>query len=127
MGQILIKATDKTPRIEGDIQTGTLRIAGKSLPENPRDFYKPFSDWLIKFYDTPSNSIRVILDIEYFNTSTSNLLVELLKQLSKMNDSKDVSVVWRYEEDDLDMEDVGNDFKMMVGNIINLEPKNPAE
>ena len=126
MSQILIKATDKTPKIEGDIQNGTLRITGKSLPENPRDFYKPFSDWLIKFYETPANDVKVVLDIEYFNTSTSNLLVELLKQLSKMNETKNVKVIWRYEEDDLDMEDVGNDFKIMVGDIVNLEPKKPA-
>jgi hypothetical protein len=126
MNTIQIAATDKTPQIEGNIEEGTLRITGKSLPENPRDFYRPFSKWLQSFYETTSNEINVILDIEYFNTSTSNLLVELLRQLKNISKSKPVSVTWCYEEDDLDMEDVGNDFITMVGEIVVLEPKKPA-
>lgn len=126
MRHINITATEKTPAIVGDTEEGTLTISGKSLPENPRDFYTPFSDWLNEFYKTPSNSIKVVFDIEYFNTSTSNILVEILRQLQILRENKEVSVIWRYEEDDIDMEDVGNDFKIMVGDLITLEPKKPA-
>jgi hypothetical protein len=126
MTQINIKATDKTPSIEGNTSDGTLKISGKSLPENPREFYKPFSEWLNDFFETPADKVEVILDIEYFNTSTSNLLVELLRGMAELSKSKDVKVIWRFEEDDLDMEDVGNDFKLMVGDIVHLEPKKPA-
>lgn len=126
MNTIHITATNKTPQISGNIDEGTLSIVGKSLPENPREFYKPFSEWLKDFNDSTSNKIEVNLDIEYFNTSTSNMLVELFRQLSEMSSTREVSVNWKYEEDDVDMEDVGNDFKVMVGDIVNLVPKKPA-
>lgn len=126
MNTIHITATNKTPQISGNIDEGTLSIVGKSLPENPREFYKPFSEWLKDFNDSTSNKIEVNLDIEYFNTSTSNMLVELFRQLSEMSSTREVSVNWKYEEDDVDMEDVGNDFKVMVGDIVKLVPKKPA-
>lgn len=123
MNDIFIEETGRTPRIEGDSAKGTLKLSGKSLPEDARSFYSDFRSWLLEFYHSEAKEIKIILDVEYFNTSTSNLLLEMMKQFKKMNETKKVTVLWYYEEDDIEMEEIGQDYKDLIGDIITLQPK----
>ena len=85
--------------------------------------FSSFRNWLLEFTDTTTNPINVEVDLEYFNTSTSNILLDIFKHLSRVGQSKKVSIVWVYEEDDLDMEEVGEDYKLMVGELLTLQSK----
>lgn len=123
MNDIFIEETGRTPRIVGDSANGTLLLAGKSLPEDARSFYSEFRRWLMDFYHSEAKEIKITLDVEYFNTSTSNLLLEMMKQFKKMNETKKVTVLWLYEEDDIEMEEIGQDYKDLIGDIITLQPK----
>ena len=48
MNQFLLEGTEKIPRIEGNIERGTLSIVGKSIPEDALELYFPFHEWLQK-------------------------------------------------------------------------------
>ena len=48
---------------------------------------------------------------------SSGLIAEMPSQ------SKDVQITWIYEEDDVDMKEVGEDYQIMVGDIIQLQSK----
>lgn len=123
MNDYKIESTVKTPEILGTYDPGTISIKGKCIPEDAREFFSPFRNWLMEFTDAANSVINVEVDLEYFNTSTSNILLDVFKHLSRVNESKDVRITWIYEEDDLDMQEVGEDYKLMVGDIMTLQSK----
>ncbi|MEX1002479.1 MAG: DUF1987 domain-containing protein [Crocinitomicaceae bacterium] len=124
MKTITINATHKTPEIKGDIETGHFSIKGKCIPEDARDFFDPFKDWFLELVKTDSQSICAELDLEYFNTSTSIILLDVFKKLRLLQKERDVRITWFYDVDDFEMEEVGQDYKVLVGDILELKPKN---
>ena len=123
MNDFRIDATVKTPEILGVVEDSFISIKGKCIPEDSREFFSSFRNWLLEFTDKTTDPIKVEVDLEYFNTSTSNILLDIFKHLSRVGQSKKVSIVWIYEEDDLDMEEVGEDYKLMVGELLTLQSK----
>ncbi len=123
MNDFKVESTVKTPEICGYNDRGEISIKGKCIPEDAREFFSPFRNWLLEFTDKAQNAINVEVDLEYFNTSTSNILLDIFKHLSRVNEKKSVRIKWIYEEDDLDMQEVGEDYKLMVGEIMTLESK----
>lgn len=120
-----LPATHKTPEIVGSIEAGTFSIIGKSIPEDARDFYFPFRNWILEFIQTKSPVINVTVDLEYFNTSTSSIILDIFRHLLKLSEQRAVKILWIYDEDDLDIEEAGEDYKLMIGDIITLQPKKP--
>ena len=123
MNDFRIDATVKTPEILGTFESSSISIKGKCIPEDSREFFSSFRNWLLEFTETTTDPINVEVDLEYFNTSTSNILLDIFKHLSRVGQSKKVSIVWVYEEDDLDMQEVGEDYKLMVGDLLTLRSK----
>ena len=121
--EFYLEATHKTPEITGNIENGTFHINGKSIPEDARDFYFPFRNWVLDFVQTSNPEINVIVELEYFNTSTSSIILDIFKHLEAVSKEKKVAITWVYEEDDMDIEEAGEDYKLMIGDIITLEPK----
>jgi len=121
--EIFIDSTHKSPLIEGNIDEGTLFIQGKSIPEDAKQFYLPLLNWALNLKDSPAEKIEVIADLEYFNTSTSSILLTLFRMIEKISLDKPASIKWIYEEDDLDMEEVGEDYQLMLPDLITLESK----
>ena len=122
MNTYKVDETFKTPAIIGNVEEGTLLMKGRSLPENAKSFYMPFREWLLHYYSSPAKKLVVIIQLEYYNTATSKLLVNLLLKLEKLKDKKEVVVEWRYDEDDLEMEETGLDFKNLIGDMILMKP-----
>jgi len=118
---INIASTFKTPLIDGDINKGILKIAGKSLPEDAKAFFQPVRLWLANFYQTTASSIEVTIQLEYYNTASSKFLVNLLLQLEKLQAQKSVVVNWIYDEDDIEMQETGEDFQNLIGDMIVLK------
>ena len=111
MDSIFIEQTAKTPKVDFNSQTGFLYLEGISIPENSVDFYRTLIDWINEYSITPLPETTLVLKLEYFNTSTSVLLLNMFKNLSKITGSK---VHWYYEIDDVEMEEVGRDYSNMV-------------
>ena len=57
--------------------------------------------------------------MEYFNTSTTLFLRDLMKKYRHANQlgNTRVQIKWIYEEDDLDMEDAGLEFKDLFDDL----------
>ncbi|MEH0155757.1 DUF1987 domain-containing protein [Limibacter armeniacum] len=106
----------KTPKIELNYEKGHLYIAGRSIPENSIEFYRPLIDWVNEYIDQPQDQTVVDIKLEYFNTSSSKCLIEVFRALEELNakDGSEVVVNWYFEEDDEDMEESGEDFKEVI-------------
>jgi hypothetical protein len=110
MDKILIQKTKTSPEIIMDFEKGILDIIGESYPENAVGFYKPVFDWLNSA--TAANiPLTVNFRLDYFNTSSSKCVIDILDILDKYHgNSGKVSVKWYYKEDDDDMLETGEEF-----------------
>jgi len=119
MENIIIEQTTKTPRVDFNADTGVLLLKGISVPENTVDFYHALVYWLNEYGANPAKETKLELKLEYFNTSTSVVLLNMFKILAEIKNSN-VSIDWYYESDDMEMEEVGVDFANMVDANFNL-------
>ena len=115
MSNLIINDSIKTPTIVFDI-TGILEIKGKSIPENSLEFYKPVYEWLDIYSQSPAPKTELKISLEYFNTSSSKCLLDILRRLETINLSgkSAVKVLWFYDADDEDMMEAGEDYQALV-------------
>ncbi len=114
MNEFYLEATPKTPKLYFNRESGEFEISGRSIPENSIEFYKPVISWLDSYIDNPNSNTLLVIKLEYFNTSSSKCLVEILRRLERLNGSHPVAVKWCYEEEDEDMQESGEDFKEII-------------
>ncbi len=115
MEVIKIKGSDDTPNVILDAANGIFEISGRSLPEDVAAFYEPIIDWLDEYAESPNEKTIFDFKLEYFNTASSKLLLDVLLKLEDMvDDGKDVLVKWHYPDDDEDMEEAGEEYADIV-------------
>ncbi len=115
MQVIKIKGTDDTPNVLLDRENEIFEISGRSLPEDVAAFYEPILDWLDAYADSPLEKTVFNFKLEYFNTASSKLLLDVLLKLEDMyDDGKEVLVKWHYPDDDEDMEEAGEEYADIV-------------
>ncbi len=86
---------------------------GRSSPENSLGFYEPIRTTLAN--DMAGDKLDVRIKMEYFNTSSSKCLYDLLKEIKTQKENgKDVMVRWYYEEFDEDMLEAGEDYSDLL-------------
>lgn len=124
MENIRLEGTGRTPYINFDAEKGHLEISGRSIPENSFSFYKPLFDWIDDYIINPKQETFISFNLEYFNTSSSKCILDLLRKLEKLNEDGYKAVVkWFFDEGDEDMEESGNDFKSLINLDIELVMK----
>ncbi len=115
MEVIKIQGQDDTPSVILDAKNGLFEISGRSLPEDVAAFYEPILDWFEKYAETPNGSTVFNFKLEYFNTASSKLLLDILLKLEDMvDDGNEVKVRWHYPDDDEDMQEAGEEYEDLV-------------
>jgi hypothetical protein len=112
MENLQIAGSSKTPEITFDASNGTLIIAGRSIPENSIEFYKPLLLWMENFSKTNPEQTLLQVKLEYFNTSSSKCLLDIFKKLETIGGKTQVE--WYYEQDDEDMLEAGEDYEAII-------------
>ncbi len=120
MTNINLEGTEDTPKIILDGTNNIFEISGRSLPEDCAQFYKPILDWLDAF--TPTGALNFVFKLDYFNTASSKLILDILNRLEKIkNKGKEVKILWYFSEDDEDMQEAGEEFSELVEVPFQLE------
>jgi alpha-amylase/alpha-mannosidase (GH57 family) len=126
MEVLSIKGTQETPEVLFDKQAGIFSISGKSLPEDVKEFYGPLMEWIENYSAEPNPETKLTVKMEYFNTASSKMLLEIFELFKNLHDEgKNVTVDWYYQEDDEDMQDAGEDYADIVElsfNFISYQP-----
>lgn len=111
MDTLEISPTRTTPSVSFDAAEYRLEFAGQSYPENSFDFYAPIKVWLEDFLQSQPPSLQVDFKLDYFNTSSSKCLLDVLDRLEKHHEvHQNISIRWFFDRDDEDMEESGQDF-----------------
>ncbi len=122
MDNLEVAETITTPAISFNSSTGRLFINGKSIPENVFDFYTPILSWIDEYSAVPNSQTVLELKLEYFNTSSSKRIFDIMKRMEKlaMSDLSKVTIIWYYEEDDEDIYFAGNDYKAILNQKVDF-------
>ncbi|MDR1672597.1 MAG: DUF1987 domain-containing protein [Bacteroidales bacterium] len=115
MTTIKIEATHITPYVICDVETGTISIKGRAIPEDSTLFFQPIYEW-VDAYIQLKRPLQINLQFEYFNTSVLKGILILLKSLEKT----ETSINWYYESDDEDMLEEGKDLNDALNLSINF-------
>lgn len=111
MNILSLENTEDTPKVLLDKGNEVFEISGRSLPEDSAEFYQPILDWLENYKDEANESTEFLFKLEYFNTASSKLILDVLTQLEEIDGAK---VTWYFHEDDEDMEEAGEEFADLV-------------
>jgi hypothetical protein len=123
MSPLVIESSLETPEIILDKKTNTFLFKGKSLPENPIVFYEPVFKWLDDYLIDPNPETLVNFMMVYFNTSSSKIILDIMKRLELIKKSGHlVTVNWRFREDDEEMLEAGEIYAERVSIPFNLIP-----
>ena len=112
MEDLIIARTAKTPEVSFLALDKTMTLSGRSIPENSIQFFEPLLSWTESFCKSSAGQVEVHVKLEYFNTSSSKCLMDLLKKLEQCSCSAEV--YWYYEEEDEDMQEAGEDYAAII-------------
>jgi hypothetical protein len=105
--------TKRTPWII--LEPGKIFIMGRSIPENPNNFYRPVQEWVSNYAHSHEEKSKIELGFEYINTSSIKWIFTILKELSEMKDIvNNASVTWYYEHGDEDMCELGFILRSLI-------------
>ena len=110
MKNLKIEETNYTPRVDLN-ENGRMSIIGKSLVEDANSFYRPIIENIKK---CESKDFILEIKLEYMNTSSSKVMLMLLKAIKETYTSNNVHVRWYYERGDEDMLDLALDYESIL-------------
>ena len=107
---IIKKSTEKvstTPAISFLVEQGECIMDGKSYMQDAFDFYEPLIEWIENYFtEYDQKTLKFIIKLTYYNTSSSKMLFDLLMTLQKHKDSgQDLTIEWHYDSLDDDLEE----------------------
>jgi len=124
MENLLIEATDVTPKVDFNLITGVLEISGVSRPEDVLVFFDIPLDWIHtltialgehSMMASELPALKLIFNMSYYNTSSSKYMIQILKSFKGVMDyGLDLKVEWHYEEGDDKMKEDGEDLSEVV-------------
>jgi hypothetical protein len=121
MRKLVIDQTSSSPKVILDPEKRIFEISGESRPPDVGEFYGEIMDWLKDYshhiVNTRDDRDPVVFnfDLEYFNSSSARYLLDFCKQIAQVQSKgKEVMVKWHYEDDDMDMLEVGREMSRMA-------------
>lgn len=119
MQRFELKETGTTPYVLLDSLNGVLTFEGRSIPENVIEFYHPIIKWIEEYSLSPLDETKVFFKLEYFNTSSSKRIFDVMKRVESITiqTGKSVTINWYYEEDDEDIFFAGSDYKALITKV----------
>lgn len=115
MDDLYLKKTFNSPEVEFISSSGELNIEGRSIPEDPGEFFDRLISWMSDYFLNPAANTVMNIKLEYINSGSSKYMLELLRIL-KMNheDGKNVLVKWYYEEGDESIQELGQHYEQTM-------------
>ena len=112
MKNIKLEGTNRSPEVDLDFSSNRFFFGGFSFPENVKEFYNPILAPLEQHLESLTGTdVTFIFSFSYFHSSTAQVVYNLFDALEKCaSNGNTVTVTWRYEADDEDMEEAGEDF-----------------
>lgn len=110
--------TNSTPYVLIDEGKGVMRFEGQSFHENIVAFFSEITSWLKSYLKTDFSSFTFDCELEYFNSSTTKLLFNILLEMDEhASDNKKLIVNWITTEDNEIIIECFEDFQDEMKNL----------
>jgi hypothetical protein len=114
MENLLIASTKRTPEVNFSTD-GRLKISGRSIPEDPNQFYDKLFEWVFYYCQEATPTTTIDIALEYFNSGSSKAILEILRALvDTAKKGKQISINWYYEEGDDDILERGEYYESIL-------------
>ncbi len=114
MEDIRIEKSERTPFVSADFSAGTFSFEGRSLPEDPANFYRKIYESLVSYYREPCDVTTFNFKFEYINSGSVKSLLDFFTFIrKKFNEGYKCIVNWHYEEDDKNILELGQYFSSL--------------
>ncbi|MBD3635981.1 MAG: DUF1987 family protein [Crocinitomicaceae bacterium] len=123
MNEFTTNASMNTPYINGSLINGTIKMKGTFCLDDGEKFFKPFKDWIKIFCTTQRMELKITLEFEKLSTACSLVLLHSMKEIKKLAESKTVRFIWKYRVGDDQMKEMGEDFRVILGDVLELREK----
>lgn len=115
-----IVQTELTPKVVFDAENEIFEIIGRSMPYNSVSFYEPLHNWINQYKLFPNPKTEFVFKLDYFDTSSSKQILEIMKTLMKINhNGNEIVIQWYYEKNDEYLQEAGEEYAEIVGSILN--------
>jgi predicted ATP-grasp superfamily ATP-dependent carboligase len=110
--------TKTSPYVLIDEERGYMRFEGESYLEDVINFFREIDEWLDRYLASGFTDLTFDCAMEYFNSSTTKLLYNILRQMDKHASGKNIVVNWYVVDEDDDMLiECGEDYKDEMENL----------
>jgi len=114
MTDLIIKPTDKSLSV--DTSFGILNFTGRSILTDPKIFFDPINNWVLKYLRNPADETVVTIKLEYIDTASTQSLYQILRQLNGVRKKDLVLIVnWYVEDEDPEMKELGEMIEQRLG------------
>ena len=120
MENLDIQPTSSTPKVDFNAGSGKLLFSGRSIPEDPEEFYDRILSWLEKYFKATNQETELEFRLEYTNSGSSKYILKMLKDISDYTGGENIKVIWGYETDDESIEELGELYQSSVNLPIEL-------
>jgi hypothetical protein len=108
---IHLPAEHDKPEIDFRFSQHRLAIRGESYPENAAQFYSPLVAAVGAYLGaTQGAQITVDVDLIYFNSSSTKVLLGLFEMLNKAGERNKVVLNWHFDPEDETVQEFGADL-----------------
>jgi hypothetical protein len=107
-----IAKSSSTPQVDFIFEEGVLNLEGRSIPENPNDFYKPLFQWVAEYFQHAKPLTQIVVKLEYINSGSSKSLLEFFRVIREHHQKGNQCLIkWYYEEDDESVQELGEHYQ----------------
>ena len=119
METLKIKGDARTPYVYFSYDEGFLEISGRAVPEDSYEVFKPLLKWVEEYaLHPPPVNTTVIFKLDFFNTSSSTFIVNILKTFDRLSQKGyPIELRWYYDEYDDDMREYGEDYQSLLSSL----------
>ena len=115
MEDLFLKRTFNSPEVELIAKSGELSMEGRSIPEDPGEFFERLIDWINEYFQNPVEQTVMSIKLEYINSGSSKYMLEILRIMKINHDSgKNVKILWYFEEGDESIEELGTHYEQTI-------------
>ena len=130
MENLVIPATERSPRVDFDFAAGRLSLRGESYPEDASKVFGPIFSGLDGFLsEAAGRDICFDIELVYFNSSSAKALMNMFLRLDEAAaNGVRITVNWCFSPDDETMKEFGENFAEDLEHVaFNLVAAQPAE
>lgn len=111
MKKLIIKSSDKFPKVVLNPDKNIYEISGHSIPEDVIKSYEPVVKWIDENVGKIKNKIELNFKLDYLNSNSTKMIFDILSKLDNFYQAGiKISINWFYDDDDEDIKDEGELF-----------------